>query len=324
MHIFDYSFLDEGLLPAEIVNLTATIAAFNAISDTRKESNKSIYTELEKIARVQSVKGSNAIEGIVTTDARIKQIVDGDSAPLNHDEREIAGYRDALDEIHSKHDQMSFSENMILHIHEMMTGVAGYELSGKYKEAMQQLVLAYMDARDNPKINKLLLIPCVILDFLCIHPFSDGNGRVSRLLSLFLLYKSGYDVGKYVSFEEKINDSKDFYYEALQESSIGWHTNENSYFEYMKNFLSMLYKCYKELDKRFSTVNGKKLKKTERIEQTVLNSVIPVSKAEICDILPDVSPSTVEAVLGKMVKTGLVMKLGQSRATKYVNAKYIR
>lgn len=324
MHIFDYSFLDDGLLPAEIVNLTAAIAAFNAISDTRKESNKSIYTELEKIARVQSVKGSNAIEGIVTTDARIKQIVDGDSAPLNHDEREIAGYRDALDEIHFKHDQMSFSENMILHIHETMTSLAGYELSGKYKEAMQQLVLAYMDARDNPKINKLLLIPCVILDFLCIHPFSDGNGRVSRLLSLFLLYKSGYDVGKYVSFEEKINDSKDFYYEALQESSIGWHTNENSYFEYMKNFLSMLYKCYKELDKRFSTVNGKKLKKTERIEQTVLNSVLPVSKAEICDILPDVSPSTVEAVLGKMVKTGLVMKLGQSRATKYVNAKYIR
>ena len=341
MHIFDYSFLDEGLLPAEIVNLTATITAFNAISDTRKESNKSIYTELEKIARVQSVKGSNAIEGIVTTDARIKQIVDGDSAPLNHDEREIAGYRDALDEIHSKHDQMSFSENMILHIHETMTNLAGYELSGKYKtednlimeidergrrrvrftpvsaadtgEAMQQLVLAYMDARDNPKINKLLLIPCVILDFLCIHPFSDGNGRVSRLLSLFLLYKSGYDVGKYVSFEEQINDSKDFYYEALQESSIGWHTNENSYFEYMKNFLSMLYKCYKELDKRFSTVNGKKLKKTERVEQTVLNSVLPVSKAEICDILPDVSPSTVEAVLGKMVKTGSVMKLGQAR-----------
>lgn len=152
----------------------------------------------------------------------------------------------------------------------------------------------------------------------------DGNGRVSRLLSLFLLYKSGYDVGKYVSFEEQINESKDFYYEALQESSIGWHTNENSYFEYMKNFLSMLYKCYKELDKRFSTVNGKKLKKTERVEQTVLNSVLPVSKAEICDILPDVSPSTVEAVLGKMVKTGSVMKLGQARATKYVNAKYIK
>ena len=352
MHIFDYSFLDDGLLPAEIVNLTSTIAAFNAISGTRKENNQSIYTELEKIARVQSVKGSNAIEGIVTTDARIKEIVDGNSAPLNHSEREIAGYRDALDEIHSSHEQMTFSENTILHIHEMMTSMAGYELSGKYKvednlileidangrrrvrftpvpaveteDAMNQLVLAYMDARDNPRINKLLLIPCVILDFLCIHPFTDGNGRVSRLLSLLLLYKSGYDVGKYVSFEEQINASKDFYYAALQDSSEKWHTNENSYFEFMKNFLSTLYKCYKELDKRFSTVNGKRLNKTERIEQTVLNSVLPVSKAEICEILQDVSPTTVEAVLGKMVKTGTILKLGQARATKYVNAKYIK
>ena len=352
MHIYDYSFLDEGLLPAEIVNLTSTIAAFNAISGTRKENNKSIYTELEKIARVQSVKASNAIEGIVTTDARIKEIVDGNSAPLNHSEKEIAGYRDALDEIHSSYEKMTLNENMILHIHEVMTSIAGYELSGKFKiednlimeidesgrrkirftpvpaaetkEAVEQLILAYMDARDNPRISKLLLIPCVILDFLCIHPFTDGNGRVSRLLSLFLLYKSGYDVGKYVSFEEQINESKDFYYSSLQDSSKGWHTNENSYFEFMKNFLSTLYKCYKELDKRFSTVNGKRLTKTERIEQTVLNSVLPVSKAEICDILQDVSPTTVEAVLGKMVKTGTIMKLGQARATKYVNAKYIK
>lgn len=352
MHIFDYSFLDEGLLPAEIVNLTATIAAFNAISGTRKENNKNVYTELEKIARVQSVKGSNAIEGIITTDARIKEIVDGNSAPLNHSEREIAGYRDALDEIHRSHADMSVSENMILHIHELMTSIAGYELSGKYKEednlileigengrrrvrftpvsaaetkdAMEQMLFAYMEARDNPRINKLLLIPCVVLDFLCIHPFGDGNGRVSRLLSLLLLYKSGYDVGKYVSFEEQINESKEYYYSALEESSVGWHSNENSYFEFMKNFLSTLYKCYKELDKRFSTVNGKRLSKTERIEQTVLNSVLPVSKSEICDILQDVSPTTVESVLGKMVKTGSVIKLGQARATKYVNAKYIK
>lgn len=339
MHIFDYSFLDKGLLSAEIVNLTSTIAAFHAISGTRKENNKNIYTELEKIARIQSVKGSNAIEGIITTDARIKQIVDGNSAPLNHSEWEIAGYRDALDEIHTLHDQMSFSENMILHIHEVMTSVAGYDLSGKYKtednlimeidanetkDAMEQLIFAYMEARDNPRVNQLLLIPCVILDFLCIHPFTDGNGRVSRLLTLFLMYKSGYDVGKYVSFEERINESKDYYYSALQESSEGWHTNENSYFEFMKNFLSTLYKCYKELDKRFSTVNGKQLRKTERVEQTVLNSVLPVSKSEICDVLQDVSPTTVEAVLGKMVKTGSIIKLGQARATKYVNAKYIK
>ena len=351
MHKFDYSFLDKGKLPAEMVNLTSAIAAFNSISSARKEKNKSVYTELEKIARIQSVKGSNAIEGIVTTDARIKEIVNGNSAPLDHSEREIAGYRDALDEIHRSHTELSISENTILHLHQVMTDLAGYTLSGQYKtddnliietdelgrrsirfepvpaietkEAMQQLILAYMDARDNPRISRLLLIPCVILDFLCIHPFSDGNGRVSRLLSLLLLYKSGYDVCRYVSFEEQINLSKDYYYEALQESSKGWHTNENSYFGFMKNFLSTLYKCYKNLDKRFSTVNGKKISKSERIEQTVLNSVLPVSKAEICDILPDVSPTTVEAVLGRMIKDGTIKKMGQARATKYVNAKYM-
>ena len=192
------------------------------------------------------------------------------------------------------------------------------------KDAMEQFILAYIDARDNSRINKLLLIPCVILDFLCIHPFADGNGRVSRLLTLLLMYKCGFNIGKYVSFEEQINLSKEYYYEALQDSSQGWHTNENTYTEFMKNFLPTLYKCYKELDKRFSTVNGKKLKKTERIEQTVLNSVLPISKSEICGYLPDVSPTTVEAVLGRMVKEGSIKKVGTARATKYVNAKHIQ
>ena len=348
MHIFDYSFLEDGLLPAELVNLTSTISALNAIYDERRGKNKTVYTELEKIARIQSVKGSNAIEGIITTDARIKEIVEKNSAPLNHTEMEIAGYRNALDEIHANYDQMVVNEQTILHLHEVMTE----NEAGRYKaedniiaemdeygrrrlrftpvpaaqtqEAMEQLILAYIDARDNARINKLLLIPCVILDFLCIHPFADGNGRVSRLLTLLLMYKSGFNIGKFVSFEEQINNSKDFYYSSLQDSSRGWHTNENSYIAFMKNFLSTLYKCYKELDKRFSTVNGKKLKKTERIEQTVLNSVLPISKSEICEFLPDVSPTTVEAVLGKMVKSGAVKKLGPARATKYVNANYIK
>ncbi|MBR0132871.1 MAG: Fic family protein [Lachnospiraceae bacterium] len=352
MHIFDYSFLGNGMLPAEMVNLTSAISAFNAISSERKERFQKVYTELEKIARVQSVKESNAIEGIVTTDARIKEIVNGNSAPLNHSEQEIAGYRDALDEIHRGYKDISISENTIRHIHQVMTSQADYDLSGEYKrednliietdiygkrrvrfvpvpaektkEAMEQLVLAYLDARDNPRINKLLLVPCVVLDFLCIHPFSDGNGRVSRLLSLLLLYKSGYDVCKYVSFEEQISNSKEYYYDALQESSEGWHDNENKYFEFMKNFLSTLYKCYKELDKRFSTVGGKMISKTERIEQIVLNSVLPVSKAEICGFLPDISPTTVEAVLGRMIKSGEIKKIGQARATKYVNAKYVK
>ena len=188
------------------------------------------------------------------------------------------------------------------------------------KAAMEQLELAYLDASSNYKINQLLLIPCVILDFLCIHPFSDGNGRISRLLSLLLLYKNGFDVGKYISYEEQINKYKDLYYDALQRSSAGWETNENDYFPFIQNFLSMLYMCYKELDKRFAVVSGKKINKTARIEATVLNSLTSLSKAEICAIHPDISPSTVEAVLGKMLKEGKIKKTGASKNTKYIRA----
>ena len=352
MHRFDYSFLDNGLLPTGILNLTSTISALKALANERRDKNLHVYTQLESIARVQSVKNSNAIEGIITTDARIKEIVDGSSAPLNHNEMEIAGYRDALDEIHQHHREMYVNEDTILLMHKTMLGFAGYQYGGQYKrednmilevdaegkrkvrfrpiaakdtkEAMEQLVLAYLEARANPNINQLLLIPCVVLDFLCIHPFDDGNGRVSRLLSLLLLYKNEYDICKYVSFEEQINHSKEYYYQSLYESSQKWHENENSYVPFMENFLLTLYKCYKELDQRFSVINGKRLKKNERIEQTVLNSVLPISKMEICDILPDVSVTTVEAVLGKLVKEGKVQKLGQARSTKYVNAKYVK
>ena len=178
----------------------------------------------------------------------------------------------------------------------------------------------YLDARSDANINQLLLIPCVILDFLCIHPFRDGNGRMSRLLSLLLLYKNGFDAGKYVSFEEQISNYKAYYYEALRQSSAGWETNENSYFPFMENFLSTLYMCYKELDKRFAVVHGKKVTKKARVEATVLNSLTPLSKAEICKILPDVSPTTVEAVLGVMVKTGSIRRIGAGRTTRYIKA----
>ena len=267
---------------------------------------------------------------------------------MNHNEAEIAGYRDALNEIHLDYGRIDFCERDILHLHEMMMAFAGYEYGGQYKtddnvileidtdgnrrvrfrptplnetpKAMEQLELAYMEARSDANINQLLLIPCVILDFLCIHPFRDGNGRMSRLLSLLLLYKNGFDAGKYVSFEEQINNYKAYYYESLRQSSDGWESNENSYFPFIENFLSMLYMCYKELDKRFAVVHGKKITKKARIEATVLNSLTPLSKAEICKILPDVSPTTVEAVLGIMVKSGAIKRIGSARSTRYIKA----
>ena len=163
-----------------------------------------------------------------------------------------------------------------------------------------------------------MLIPCVILDFLCIHPFSDGNGRMSRLLTSLLLYQAGFDAGRYISFEERINKNKGYYYEALRESSIGWHENENDYFFFVENFLVTLFDCYKELDRRFATVNGKKINKASRIEATVLNSILPISKKEISDILPDASVTTIEAVLSKMLKANEIMKVGEGKNTKYI------
>ena len=242
--------MNNGLLPANLVNLTSNIAALKTMAGVRKEEYSKIFTELEAVAKIQSIKSSNAIEGIVTSDERIAAIVNQNSAPLNHNEAEIAGYRDALNEIHLGYEHIDFRQRDILRLHEMMMGFTGYEYGGKYKT--DDNVILEIDADGNRRVRfrptpaietpgsngavgtrlsgrskrrkhqpAFLLIPCVILDFLCIHPFRDGNGRMSRLLSLLLLYKNGFDAGKYVSFEEQINDYKAYYYEALRQSSAG-------------------------------------------------------------------------------------------------------
>ncbi len=346
MKKIDYSFLEKENIPGNLINLLTGIYTLKTCDDNRKINNINVYTELEKVAIVQSVKCSNAIEGIMTTDQRINEIVNRSSAPLNHNEEQIAGYRDALNLIHKNYQNLSFNENTILSLHEKMLQISKPNVAGKYKEednvimevksdgtrsvrfspikasetkqAMEQLILAYIDARDNSNVNPLLLIPCVILDFLCIHPFSDGNGRMSRLLTLLLLYKSGFDSGKYISFEEQINNTKGYYYEALKKSSVDWHNGENNYFYFVENFLITLFSCYKELDKRFATINSKKVNKTSRIEATVLNSLVPISKKEISNILPDVSITTIESVLSKLLKENKIVKIGVGRDTRYI------
>jgi Fic family protein len=348
MRSFDYSFLEHGLLPAGLVNVVGAISELRERNNALKVNYPNVFTGLESIAKVQSVKGSNEIEGIVTSEQRINEIVNQNSAPLNHNEAEIAGYRDALSLVHSSYAALDVRERDILRLHEIMLSYSPTSPTegGRYKESdnvimevdaggmrrvrftptlaaetaetMEQLILAYMDARDNYAVNRLLLAPCFILDFLCIHPFADGNGRISRLLSLLLLYKSGFDAGRYISFEEQINANKASYYKALKESSKGWHSGENSYFPFIENFMTTLLMCYKELDKRFAVVNSGRVSKRQRIEATVLNSLLPISKREICYVLPDVSPTTVEAVIASMVKSGMIEKVGTTRNTKYI------
>ena len=348
MRCFDYSFLEHGMLPAGLVNIVSAIAELRERGNERKDRYPDIFTRLEIIAKVQSVKGSNAIEGIVTSEQRIIEIVNQNSAPLNHNEAEIAGYRDALALIHEGFETLDIQEPDILRLHEIMLSYGAVN-GGQYKqtdnvimevdasgarrvrftpmpaneapEAMEQLVLAYMDARSSYNVNQLLLIPCFILDFLCIHPFTDGNGRMSRLLSLLLLYKNGFDAGKYISFEEQINKQNAAYYEALRQSSENWRDGKNNYFPFIENFITTLLYCYKELDKRFAVVNAGKITKRQRVETTVLTSLLPISKQEICYVLLDVSPTTVEAVLAAMLKNDLIEKIGSGRNTKYIKKK---
>lgn len=349
MKKFDYSFLKNSLLPANLINITSNIAELKSLENMRKKDFQKIFTKLESIAKIQSVKGSNAIEGIITSDKRIEEIVNKSSAPLNHNEEEIAGYRDALNIIHSNFQNIDIIESDILNIHSIMLSYTNYEVRGKYKitdniiseidkdgnrkirfypthaaqtkQAMEQMILAFIDARNDSSVNQLLLIPCFILDFLCIHPFSDGNGRMSRLLSLLLLYKNGFDAGRYISFEEQINKNKSAYYDALQKSSLNWHEDKNDYVPFIQNFIFTLLVCYKELDKRFALIQDKRLSKRERIEGTVLNSLVPIGKKEINYILPDVSTSTIAVVLSQMLKQNKIKKIGTFKDAKYIKVK---
>lgn len=348
MHIFDYSFLKNDLLPARLVTLAADISALKAMSAVRRQENAAAFRQLEALAKIESVKASNAIEGIVTTDERLRALVVGGAAPRNHTEAEIAGYRDVLEEIHLHADAHDFRESDIRAFHARMMRLADPSADGSWKkddnviaermpdgrrvvrfrpasaeetpETMRQLVLAYAEARDDAGVNKLLLIPCVILDFLCVHPFRNGNGRLSRLLTLLLLYRNGFDAGKYVSFEGAVNARKAEYYEALRQSSAGWDENAPRYFPFLVDFLTTLWSCYHELDRRFTSVRAGRATKKGRIEKTVLDSFTPLSKTDICGILPDVSPTTVEAVLGAMVRDGRIRRIGAGRASRYLRA----
>lgn len=343
MHKYDYSFLKKEI-PGNIVGLSGIIADLKAKEEFRKLQYVSTFEELQKRAIIESVKGSNAIEGIVTTDERIKDIIEG-MKPVSHDEVEIAGYKDALNLIHSEHDDLDLNEDMILQLHEMMLSGVDAEEAGQYKKrdnyimeylpdgtrtirfkpvkakdtkkAIEQMLLAYYDARQDFEISPILLIPCVILDFLCIHPFRDGNGRISRLITVLLLYMSGYDIVRYISFEGQIDKYKEAYYDALKQSSEDWHGNNNDYVPFIINFMQILYRCFKNLDEHFMDISIKKAKKSERVEAVLMSAVVPVSKAEILEKLPDVSVKTVELVLSKMVKDKRIVKIGSYRDARY-------
>lgn len=345
MRVYDYSFLKTAI-PGNIVGLTDIISDVRSREAFRKLQYQETFEHLRLKAMIESVKGSNAIEGIVTTDERIKDLVAG-ASPVTHDEMEISGYKDALNLIHTTYADLDLTEDVIRLFHRMIEEETNRPEAGQYKKTnnyimeygadgsrqvrfkpvaakdvpkhMEQMLLAYYDARQDSAIPALLLIPCFILDFLCIHPFTDGNGRVSRLLTVLLLYLSGYDIVRYISFEGCINKHKDGYYEALKKSSEAWHGNANDYIPFAVNFLQLLYRCYKDLDEAFTEISLKKAKKSERVESILLGAIVPVSKRDIMQKVPDISVKTVELVLGRMLKEKKIRKIGT-----YKDARYLR
>lgn len=345
MHKFDYLFIKKEF-PSSFISVAQELGEKKEILRNKQKEYKATFTELQKAAKVASVKYSNAIEQIVSTDERIKAIVSNNAFPSNHDEEEIAGYSSALDYIFSNNQKISLSEDSIKTLHGLIYSKSLERTGGSYKssnnlileydsmgnatirftpinaddtpQAMKQMILAYVNAKQEG-VNDLILIPCVILDFLCIHPFTDGNGRISRLLTVLLYLLSDYDIVRYVSLEKEIEKNKEYYYEALKQSSEGWMENRNSYLPFIKFCLFVLKNCYTQLNNQFIAVTVKKGSKAKRVESIIVNSIEPISKETICGFLPDVSTATVQLALNQLVKKGIIKKVGT-----YRNARYIR
>ena len=304
--------------------------------------------ELEKlveIAKIQSTEASNAIEGIVTTSTRIRQLVKEKTTPRNRDEQEIAGYRDVLAIIHESHNYIPPKPSIILQLHRDLYKFSGKAIGGSFKnsdnviaeelpdgqrivrfepvpawetpEAVTALCNAFEEAMRDTELDPLLLIPMFILDFLCIHPFNDGNGRMSRLLTLLLLYRSGYIVGKYISIEKLISDTKETYYEALQASSYNWHEGTNDYAPFVTYMLGILVAAYRDFESRIELLTTKGLSKPDRVREIIKNHLGKITKSEIMAQCPDISQITVQRALADLLRSGEIIKLSGGRYTSY-------
>ena len=346
MRHFDYITSPAKLLTPEIVQLVGSIHEHKGKQELFLEANIDELKTLLEVALIQSTGASNRIEGIFTSDKRLEELVSQKAEPRNRSEQEIAGYREVLATIHESYEYINLRPNIILQLHRDLYSYSQGTAGGCYKnsdnviaetdaegdqkarfvpvpafqtsEAMEELCSCFLEAWEADCIDKLVLIPMFILDFLCIHPFNDGNGRMSRLLTLLLFYKAGYIVGKYVSMEMLIEKTKETYYEALQASSTCWHEGENSYEPFIKYYLGIMLKAYNEFESRVEHLKHRSLSKPDRIKSVIDNKVGKITKKEIMELCPDISKVTVERTLTDLVKSGYIAKVGAGPSTGYV------
>ena len=346
MRKFNFSKEYSTLLTPEIVSLVGKIHEYKGEQALFIEAKADTLTKLVEIAKIQSTEASNKIEGIYTSDERLKKLVQDKTTPHTRNEQEIAGYRDVLATIHDSFDYIPPKSSLILQLHRDLYKFSGASYGGNYKtvdnviaetdaqgnksvrfqplpaweipEAMDDLCRAYEEAVGQGEMDPLLLIPMFILDFLCIHPFNDGNGRMSRLLTLLLLYRAGYIVGKYISIEKLIEESKETYYEALQQSSQKWHEEANDYAPFVRYTLGVVAAAYRDFSTRVQALAASDMSKPDRIREIIKGTLGKITKAEIIEQCPDISQVTVQRTLADLQKSGEILKLGGGRYTSYV------
>ena len=346
MRDFKFDKKINDLLTPEIVSLLTRISEFKGKQELFMQAKQDSLDSLLEVAKIQSTEASNKIEGIFTSNNRLNKILKDKTMPQTRDEQEIAGYRDVLSTIHENYEYIPIKSSYILQLHQMLYKFSGLSIGGKYKnsdnyieeednegnkfirfvpvpawetpEAVNSLCDAYNEAINNSNINPLILISMFILDFLCIHPFNDGNGRMSRLLTLLLLYQNDYIVGRYVSIEKLIESTKDTYYEALEKSSINWHENTNDYLPFVKYLLGIIISAYREFGSRVEIIETNTTSKSGRVKSIINSFIGKFTKADVINKAPDISKITIERTLSQMVKNNEIKKIGVGRNTNYV------
>lgn len=354
MRAFDYTSLIQRMWDTETVNYTNMIHEYKGKQELYLRQKPVELEKLVEIAKVQSTESSNRIEGIVTTASRIQALVKEKTTPRNRDEYEIAGYRDVLNTIHENHDYIPIRSNYILQLHRDLMQYTGSNLGGAYKitqnylqetrsdgstfirftpvppyevePCINAICDSYRKAIELHKVDPLLIIPVFITDFLCIHPFNDGNGRMSRLLTLLLLYQSGYLVGRYISIEKHIEKTKESYYDALERASSGWHEGKGDPEPFTKYMLGVILACYREFESRVDALtkpgeDGRVLVKssaTDIVRAAVESRIGKFTKTEILNICPTISRSSVEAGLRELIANGEIKRFGNGRSTYYL------
>ena len=342
----DYNYKEKwhALLTPEIVKKLTLIHEYKGEQRLFIEAHKDELNELVEIAKIQSTEASNRIEGISTADDRLKNLVQAKTTPRNRDESEIAGYRDVLNTIHENYDYIPINTNYLLQLHRDLYKFLGSVEGGVFKtsdniiqemdmEGVERVRFRPVAAWETPasidelckafsetknEADPLLLSAMFVLDFLCIHPFNDGNGRMSRLLTLLLLYQSGFIVGKYISIEKIIEESKETYYEALQDSSTRWHDNENDYKPFVNYMLGVIINAYREFESRVKLLTSPNLSKSDRIREIIKSHIGTITKSELMKMNPDISDTTIQRTLAELLKSGEIEKIGGGRYTKYV------